>query len=80
MPTEAHPHFAADGPIVSNPAILGGRPVFAGTRVPADALFDYLNDGLTLDYFLESFPSVSRDAAEAVRRYGQKRMLTELGL
>jgi len=79
MATETHPHFAANGLIVSNPAILGGRPVFAGTRVPVDALFDYLNDGLPLDYYLESFPTVSRDSAEAVRRYGQKQILAELG-
>jgi len=78
MATETHPHFAANGLIVSNPAILGGRPVFAGTRVPADALFDYLSDGLSLDYFLESFPSVFRDAAEAVRQYGQERIMSKL--
>jgi uncharacterized protein (DUF433 family) len=80
MATETHPHFAANGLIVSNPAILGGRPVFAGTRVPADALFDYLNDGLSLDYFLESFPSVSRESAEAVCRYGHERIMSELGI
>jgi uncharacterized protein (DUF433 family) len=79
MATDTHPYFAASGRIVSNPAILGGRPVFAGTRVPVDALFDYLNDGLSLDYFLESFPTVSRDSAEIVRRYGQRQILNELG-
>jgi uncharacterized protein (DUF433 family) len=47
MPTAVLTNFAANGLIVSNPAILGGRPVFSGTRVPADALFDYLNDGLS---------------------------------
>jgi uncharacterized protein (DUF433 family) len=79
MSTNAHPHSAASGLIVSNPAILGGRPVFAGTRVPVDTLFDYLNDGLSLDYFLESFQSVSRAAAETVQLYGQSRVMAELG-
>jgi uncharacterized protein (DUF433 family) len=78
MTTDAHPHFAADGRVVSNPAIMGGRPVFVGTRVPADTLFEYLADGLTLDYFLESFPSVTRELAVAVLRYGQQRIQSEL--
>ena len=71
-------HVAAAGNVASNPAILGGRPVFAGTRVPAETLFDYLADGLSLDYFLESFPSVSRGQAVAVLRYGQQRIASEL--
>ncbi len=71
-------HFAADSRVVSNPATLGGRGVFAGTRVPVDTLFDYLADGLSLDYFLESFPSVSREQAVAVLRYGQQRIDNEL--
>jgi uncharacterized protein (DUF433 family) len=79
MTTQAHPRFAADGRVVSNPAILGGRAVFLGTRVPTDTLFEYLADGLTLDYFLESFPSVPRDLAVAVLRYGQQRIESELG-
>ena len=70
MSTETHPDFVASGLVVSNPAILGGRPVFAGTRVPVDTLFDYLSDGASLDYFLESFPSVSRESAEAVWHRG----------
>jgi uncharacterized protein (DUF433 family) len=71
-------HVAAGGQIVSNPAILGGRPVFAGTRVPAETLFDYLADGLSLDYFLESFPSVSREQAITVLRYGLYQINHEL--
>jgi uncharacterized protein (DUF433 family) len=78
MTTQTHPHFAADGRVVSNPAIMGGRAVFVGTRVPVDTLFEYLADSLTLDYFLESFPSVSRDLALAVLRYGQQRIQSEL--
>ena len=43
--------------------ILGGTPVFAGTRVPVQTLFDYLEEGDTLDEFLEDFPAVSREHA-----------------
>ena len=46
--------------------ILGGTPVFAGTRVPVKTLFDYLEEGETLDEFLDDFPSVSRDQVDAV--------------
>jgi uncharacterized protein (DUF433 family) len=53
-------------PISSNPKILGGTPVFAGTRVPVESLFDHLRAGYTIDYFLSQFPSVSRALVEAV--------------
>jgi uncharacterized protein (DUF433 family) len=43
------------------PEILGGTPVFRGTRVPIQNLFDYLEGGETLDEFLDDFPSVSRE-------------------
>jgi uncharacterized protein (DUF433 family) len=43
--------------------ILGGTPVFAGTRVPVQTLFDYLEEGDTLNEFLDDFPAVSRDHA-----------------
>ena len=46
--------------------ILGGTPVFAGTRVPVRTLFDYLEEGDTLDEFLEDFPAVSREHAVKV--------------
>ncbi len=71
-------HEAAGGLVSSNPEVLGGKPVFHGTRVPIAALFEYLADGLSLDYFLESFPSVSRDQAVGVLRYGQRRIEEEL--
>ena len=51
--------------IYSDPEILGGTPVFAGTRVPVQNLIDCLEAGDTLDEFLESFPSVSRKLAIA---------------
>jgi len=49
----------------SDPEILGGRPVFTGTRVPVDSLVVHLRKGVTLSDFLEDFPSVSREQAEA---------------
>jgi uncharacterized protein (DUF433 family) len=52
--------------ITIDPDILGGTPVFKGTRVPVKALFDYLADNLTLDYFLETFPTVTRELAVSV--------------
>ena len=58
--------------ITVNPETLGGTPVFKGTRVPVKALFEYLADSLSLDYFLESFPSVPRELAVAVLRYSQQ--------
>jgi len=45
------------------PEVLGGTPVFIGTRVPVQTLFEYLEDNYSLDEFLECFPTVSRDTA-----------------
>jgi uncharacterized protein (DUF433 family) len=78
MSTQLQTHSSAHGNVVSNPAILGGTPVFAGTRVPIATLFEYLADNLTLDYFLESFPSVARHQALAVLRYGHERIERDL--
>lgn len=49
----------------SDPEILSGTPVFAGTRVPVRSLFDYLEGGETLTEFLRQFPSVKREQAIA---------------
>ena len=49
----------------SDPEILSGTPVFVGTRVPVQSLFDYLEGGETLDEFLRQFPSVKRSQAVA---------------
>lgn len=49
--------------IVSDPEVLGGTPVFRGTRVPFQTLVDYLEGGQNLQEFLDDFPSVSREAA-----------------
>ena len=51
--------------ITQDPDIHGGVPVFAGTRVPVKSLIDHLKAGESLDYFLEGFPSVSRQQAIA---------------
>jgi uncharacterized protein (DUF433 family) len=49
-------------PVIScNPEVMGGTPVFAGTRVPVQTLLDYLEAGDSIDEFLEGFPSVSRE-------------------
>lgn len=51
--------------ITKDPEILSGAPVFRGTRVPFQALLDYLEGGDTLDEFLDDFPSVTRELAIA---------------
>ena len=52
--------------IVTDREILGGEPVFRGTRVPVASLFEHLESDCPLDEFLENFPSVTREAAVAV--------------
>ena len=52
--------------IDANPEVLGGVPVFRGTRVPVRSLLDYLAAGGTLTEFLDDFPTVSREQAQAV--------------
>ncbi len=52
--------------IQSNPGILGGTPVFAGTRVPVRILFEYIETGETVAAFLDEFPSVSLELAKGV--------------
>lgn len=59
----------------SDPDILGGTPVFVGTRVPVKTFLDYLEGGDSLDEFLDHFPSVSREQAIAALELA-KEMLT----
>lgn len=47
--------------ITSSPDVMGGTPVFAGTRVPVQTLLDYLKAGESIDDFLEGFPTVARE-------------------
>ncbi len=46
--------------------ILGGQPVFAGTRVPVESLFDHLEAGISIDEFLDDFPTVTREQAISI--------------
>lgn len=62
--------------IHSHPDILSGTPVFVGTRVPAQSLFDYLEAGDTLNEFLRQFPSVSREQAVAALELAKESVLT----
>ncbi|HYW07914.1 MAG TPA: DUF433 domain-containing protein [Longimicrobium sp.] len=62
---ERHSMLDSNPAVHSDPEILGGVPVFIGTRVPAQNLFDYLAAGDSLDDFLHSFPTVSREQASA---------------
>ena len=56
-------------PITVDPDILGGTPVFRGTRVPVDALLNNLEAGVSIDEFLENFPTVSREQVLEVIRF-----------
>ena len=58
-----------------DPEILGGAPVFTGTRVPVQNLIDYLASGETLDAFLNDFPSVTREQAMKVLRLAQEALV-----
>lgn len=58
--------------ITVNPEILGNQPVFKGTRVPVESLFDYLESGETLDSFLDNFPTVTKIQAMAVIEIASK--------
>jgi len=59
------------------PDILGGTPVFRGTRVPIRSLFDYLEGGDTLDEFLRQFPSVPREQAIALLDLARKTLAAD---
>jgi uncharacterized protein (DUF433 family) len=59
-------------PIWSDPERLGGTPCFLNTRVPVDALFANLEDGVSLDEFLDAFEGVKREHAQAVLEYARK--------
>lgn len=63
--------------ISRDPEILGGTPVFAGTRVPIKAIFDYLEAGDDLDEFLDDFPSVSRDQAIGILAVARENLIDD---
>jgi uncharacterized protein (DUF433 family) len=64
--------------IIKDPNILGGEPVFRGTRVPFKVLTDYLEGGDTLDQFLEEYPSVSRELAIAAIEKARLSIIAQL--
>ena len=66
------------GAIMKHPEILGGEPVFRGTRVPFKILIDYLEGGDTLDQFLEQYPSVSRELAIAAIEEARLSLVAQL--
>lgn len=64
--------------IIRDPEIMSGTPVFAGTRVPVKTLFDYLEGDVSLEEFLENFPSVERAHAIAVLELYKDLLLAEV--
>ena len=64
--------------IIKNENILGGEPVFRGTRVPFKILIDYLEGGDTLGQFLEQYPSVSRELAIAAIEEARSSLVSQL--
>ena len=64
--------------IRKDPNILGGEPVFRGTRVPFKILIEYLEGGETLDQFLEQYPSVSRELAIAAIEAARSSLVSQL--
>lgn len=65
------------GAINIDPETMGGTPVFTGTRVPIQALFDYIKTGETLDEFLENFPTVKKEYVLQVLEMAGKTLTTE---
>ena len=65
--------------VIKDIEILGGEPVFRGTRVPFKILIEYLEGGDTLDQFLEQYPSVSRDLAVAALEEARSSLVSRLG-
>ena len=66
-----------DALITTSAEIMGGTPVFCGTRVPVQTLFEYLEAGDTIDDFLDGFPTVTREQVVAVLETAKVMVLTE---
>ena len=64
--------------ITKDPDILGGTPVFRGTRVPFQALLDYLEGGQTLDAFLDDFPTVTHETAVHAPEHAKTLVVSQL--
>jgi len=65
------------GIVHSNPEIMGGTPVFVGTRVPVESLFDHLKAGDSIEVFLDGFPSVKREQVIAVLEQVEHEILAQ---
>ena len=70
-------HMKQASVVRSDPEILGGTPVFIGTRVPVQALIDYIEGGHSLEEFLEDFPTVSRELAVAALEQAKAHLLAD---
>jgi uncharacterized protein (DUF433 family) len=68
-------HIPSEPLITQSEDVLWGTPVFAGTRVPVQTIFDYIKAGHTLEEFLDCFPSVSRDQTLAVLEWAKEAVL-----
>jgi len=64
--------------IHSDPQILSGTPVFVGTRVPVDALIDFLEAGETIESFLENYPGVTREQVHAFLEEASRALLAKI--
>jgi uncharacterized protein (DUF433 family) len=69
----------ADPVITRDPETLGGAPIFRGTRVPFQALLDYIEGGETIDAFLDQFPTVTREMAVAALENAKESLLAQIG-
>jgi uncharacterized protein (DUF433 family) len=78
MKISVEPHDLARLPVAVDPEIMGGTLVFKGTRVPIDSLWENLADGVSLEEFLENFPTVRREQAQQLIEWAQETSHTML--
>lgn len=77
--SESRPLTLADGSVIhSDSEILGGTPVFVGTRVPVQTLIDHLEGGYNVDEFLDNFPSVRREQVNAFLEQATRALLSHV--
>ena len=73
-----YPNKMGERIVTVDAEVMGGTPVFAGTRVPVQTLLDYLEGGKTLDEFLDDFPTVTRKAAVAALEQAKALVVAQL--
>lgn len=71
--------YMRESVIIRDPETLGGTPVFRGTRVPFQALLDYIEGGETIDAFLDQFPTVNREMAVAALESAKESLIAHIG-